>query len=91
MAVTCKRYTVTGRVQGVFFRASTRETAERLGMSGWARNLPNGHVEVVAYGDEAGQEALLEWLQHGPPYAQVESVASGKADDVTPPKGFTIR
>ncbi len=91
MAVSCKRYTVTGRVQGVFFRASTRDTAQRLGMSGWVRNLPNGDVEVVACGDDSHHAALLEWLQQGPSHAHVASVVGVVADDVTPPTGFTIR
>ena len=78
-------------MQGVFFRASTREEAGRLGMSGWARNLPNGDVEVMACGNEASQDTLLEWLRHGPPYADVQSVVGVVADEITPLKGFTIR
>jgi acylphosphatase len=59
-------------VQGVFFRASTREQAVRLGVNGYARNLLDGRVEVVACGNKDSVEALCEWLQLGPPHAQVE-------------------
>jgi len=59
-------------VQGVFFRASTREQAVRLGVTGYARNLPDGRVEVVACGYKDNVDALCEWLQQGPPHAQVE-------------------
>ena len=68
------RFLVSGRVQGVFFRASTRLEAERLGLRGHARNLPDGRVEVLACGSEAGLDALERWLWRGPPQARVESV-----------------
>jgi len=64
---------VSGRVQGVFFRASTREQAHLLGITGYARNLPDGRVEVMACGSDDGIAALCAWLQDGPPQAQVES------------------
>ena len=69
----CKRCLVAGRVQGVFFRASTRTQAQQLGVSGYARNLPDGRVEVVACGPAGDVDALCDWLQRGPPQAQVES------------------
>ncbi len=69
----CRRCLVAGRVQGVFFRASTRTQAQQLGVSGYARNLPDGRVEVVACGDAGDVDALCDWLQRGPPQAQVES------------------
>ncbi|OAX61992.1 acylphosphatase [Xanthomonas graminis] len=68
------RFLVAGRVQGVYFRASTRERALALGLDGRARNLADGRVEVVAAGEAAALEALAEWLQHGPPAARVEQV-----------------
>ena len=68
------RFLVAGRVQGVYFRASTRERALALGLDGYARNLADGRVEVVACGEAAALEALAEWLQHGPPAARVEQV-----------------
>ncbi|KAF1723907.1 acylphosphatase [Pseudoxanthomonas japonensis] len=71
------RFLVSGKVQGVFFRASTRERALDLGLSGRATNLPDGRVEVIAEGDAGALDALdaLEaWLHQGPPAARVESV-----------------
>lgn len=65
------RFLVSGKVQGVFFRASTRERALDLGLSGRATNLPDGRVDVIAEGDAA---ALDAWLHQGPPAARVESV-----------------
>jgi acylphosphatase len=70
----CWRCLVSGRVQGVFFRAGTREQAQRLGIKGWARNLPGGQVEVMACGGEAELRALRDWLWQGPPWAHVTSV-----------------
>ncbi|HKU42409.1 MAG TPA: acylphosphatase [Polyangiales bacterium] len=61
-------------MQGVFFRASTRERAQQLGCRGYARNLADGRVEVLAVGEPAAVDALNEWLWHGPPAAQVMDV-----------------
>ena len=69
-----RRCLVAGRVQGVFFRASTRARAEALGVAGHARNLPDGRVEVLACGSPAAVQALCDWLWHGPPAADVTSV-----------------
>ena len=69
-----KRALVSGRVQGVFFRDSARQEAERLGISGSARNLPDGRVEIVAEGDEEAVERLIEWCRSGPSYADVTDV-----------------
>ncbi|MBD9478373.1 acylphosphatase [Pseudoxanthomonas sp. PXM02] len=68
------RFIVSGKVQGVFFRASTRERAMDLGLSGRATNLPDGRVEVVADGDAAALDALEAWLHDGPPAARVDTV-----------------
>lgn len=65
---------VTGRVQGVFYRANTRETAERLGLSGWVRNMPDGSVEIVAEGDVKQLKALVDWCHRGPPGAKATGV-----------------
>lgn len=73
--MTAARFLVSGRVQGVFYRASTRERALALGLSGYARNLPDGRVEVVASGADAAIEALEQWLQQGPPGARVDAVS----------------
>ena len=69
--MACKRCLVTGQVQGVFFRASTREQALRLGITGYARNLADGRVEVAACGPTVKVEELCAWLQSGPPQARV--------------------
>lgn len=71
----CIRCTVAGHVQGVFFRASAREQAQRRGVTGHARNLPDGRVEVLACGAPEDVNALREWLRHGPAQARVTGVA----------------
>lgn len=70
----CTRFIVTGRVQGVFFRASTRERALQLGIAGHAKNCADGSVEVVASGTQAALDELDGWLHHGPPAARVDAV-----------------
>lgn len=62
---------ISGRVQGVFFRATTREQAMLYGLSGWVRNLPDGRVEVMASGEEEQVNHLKQWLQRGPDMAHV--------------------
>ncbi|MGD9298643.1 acylphosphatase [Thiohalocapsa sp.] len=71
----CVRCTVAGQVQGVFFRASAREEALRLGITGYAHNRPDGSVEVLACGEPEAVNALREWLRRGPPQAEVTGVA----------------
>jgi acylphosphatase len=70
----CRLFKVSGRVQGVFFRASTRDVAVPLGLNGHAINCPDGSVEVRACGDDAAIEELKTWLDRGPAYASVKSV-----------------
>ncbi|MDH5511764.1 MAG: acylphosphatase [Gammaproteobacteria bacterium] len=70
----CQRYLVSGQVQGVFFRSSTQETARRLGLTGWVRNLADGRVELVACGEEAMLQKLEQWLWQGPRHARVAAV-----------------
>lgn len=65
---------IKGRVQGVYFRLSTKEEADDLGLTGWARNLPDGAVEVVAEGPEDDIEDFVDWCRQGPPMARVDSV-----------------
>jgi acylphosphatase len=65
---------ITGRVQGVFFRAWTQQQARELGVSGWARNASDGSVEAHLEGDEAAVKALIQRLWQGPPSAEVENV-----------------
>lgn len=70
----CIHCFVSGKVQGVWFRASTQEQAEKLGLTGWARNLSDGRVEVMACGDEDKIALLYEWLKQGPALAKVSNL-----------------
>ena len=74
--MACRRFTVSGRVQGVWFRASTRSQAVRLGIRGRAVNLADGRVEVVACGEDAALDALAAWLTRGPELARVDNVTT---------------
>lgn len=74
MSIVVRRCHVSGRVQGVFYRASTRQRALELGLTGYARNLSDGRVEVLAVGDAAAVQTLLDWLSIGPPAARVAHV-----------------
>lgn len=65
---------IQGRVQGVFFRASTEDEANRLGLTGWVRNLPGGGVEAVFEGEEERVEEIIAWCHEGPSYAHVTEV-----------------
>lgn len=82
---------MTGRVQGVSYRAATADEAERLGLVGWVENRPDGSVELEAEGEAGAVAALLAWCAHGPPAARVANVA---VEDRAPRGGdtrFTIR
>ena len=79
MAVA-RRFTVRGRVQGVFFRESTRRVAESLGITGHAINLANGDVEVLACGEPAALDDLADYLKDGPTMAVVSGVSSEVVD-----------
>jgi acylphosphatase len=85
------RFLVSGKVQGVCFRAATRDEALRLGLRGHARNLPDGRVEVLAAGQGAALDALMQWLQRGPPLARVVGVERRDTDNGTVAAGFSIR
>lgn len=83
--MACRRCLVSGHVQGVFFRASTRERAQALGVTGYARNLSNGRVEVLACGAVHAVELLCGWLREGPPGARVSEVQCEACSEATPP------
>ena len=72
--MVCKRITVIGKVQGVYFRASAQEKAIALGLVGEVRNLADGNVELIACGSSDGVQQLMDWCHQGPPHAKVEQV-----------------
>lgn len=74
MATTRAHVFVSGTVQGVYYRATTRDTARDHDVDGWVRNLADGRVEAVFEGPEAAVEAMIEWCHEGSPAAQVEDV-----------------
>ena len=76
----CRHFLVSGRVQGVFFRAETEAAARRLGLTGWVSNLADGSAELVACGAEAKLVELERWLRQGPPRARVEQVKSREVE-----------
>lgn len=83
----CRFFKISGKVQGVWFRESTRQQAERLGISGHAINCPDGTVEVVACGDALAMQALRDWLKSGPATARVSSVHERRHEGDCP-EGF---
>jgi acylphosphatase len=72
--VVCKKCLVGGRVQGVFYRATAAHRARELGVTGFARNLPDGRVEVLACGERAAVQSFIDWLWTGSSASQVTSV-----------------
>ncbi|HID82831.1 MAG TPA: acylphosphatase [Chromatiales bacterium] len=88
--MACTRFLISGRVQGVFFRQSVVDEATRLGLRGYAKNLSDGRVEVLACG-EVGLLAQLEaWLHQGPPMASVSGIEKMQVNEESI-KGFTVR
>ena len=85
----CRRCWVSGRVQGVYFRGATQRRARELGLSGYARNLPDGRVEVLACGAPEAVASLCAWLWEGPPHASVAAVDC-EAVEAEVAEGFTI-
>ncbi|MGE9550529.1 acylphosphatase [Erwinia amylovora] len=90
MATICTRAWVHGLVQGVGFRYSTQHEAKARGLKGYARNLDDGSVEVLAYGEESDVEALMQWLKAGGPRsARVDRVLAEPFQPRQEPKDFT--
>jgi acylphosphatase len=81
---------VSGRVQGVYYRATTRDTARERGVDGWVRNLDDGRVEAVFEGTEAAVESMIEWCHTGSPKARVDDV-SVEYGDPDGTEGFEIK
>lgn len=81
---------VSGRVQGVYYRATTRDTAEQVGVDGWVRNLDDGRVEAVFEGDPDAVETMLEWCHEGSSAASVSDV-DVEWETAEGLEGFTVR
>ena len=88
--MVCFRVLISGRVQGVGYRYSTRKKAETLGIVGWVRNLPNGQVEALIAGNSTQIDQMIAWFHDGPPAAKVAAV---ETEEQTPQQheGFEIR
>ncbi len=85
------RVSISGRVQGVFFRDSAREKAEELGLTGWVGNTPDGRVEALFEGPSEGVRQMVDWCQQGPPQASVESVDTDFEEFRGDLEGFDVR
>lgn len=88
--MSAARFFIRGHVQGVWFRASTREHAQRLGLRGHARNLDDGRVEVLAVGEPGAIDTLARWLEHGPSNARVDGIERCAADESDASASFVI-
>jgi len=66
---------ISGKVQGVFYRASTRDKALRIGVTGWVKNIPGGNVEAVFQGEKNKVMQMIEWCKKGPAYSKVDDVS----------------
>jgi len=86
----CKQYHVFGRVQGVWYRASARDEALKLGLSGWIRNCRDGSVETVACGTPDALASFKSWLQEGPPAARVDHVEEADVGQAPEGEDFTV-
>jgi acylphosphatase len=75
-----RHLSITGRVQGVFYRAWAREQADELGVQGWICNRPDGHVEAHVEGEQAAVEQMIDRLRRGPPSADVDDIRIWDAD-----------
>ena len=82
---------VSGRVQGVFFRDSTRRRAKKLGLTGWVRNLDDGRVEAVFEGEEPAVQEMLSWAKRGPMFAKVDDLKIAFEDYCGEFNNFEIR
>lgn len=89
MSIVTRKAKVSGKVQGVFFRACTRQQAVSLKLKGYANNLADGSVEVLAQGNEESVNSLFEWLWIGSPHSQVLSVATTDISTDEIYRGFT--
>lgn len=81
---------ISGRVQGVFFRDSTREKAREVGVNGWVRNMRDGRVEAVFEGDESKVDEMIQWCHEGPGSARVDQVELSK-EEPKGEEGFSVK
>jgi len=91
MAIVRQNAVVHGRVQGVFFRHFTAKEAERLGLTGWVRNLDDGSVEAEFQGEEGAVSLMVNWLHQGSPMSQVSRVQTRMCQSVGRETGFMVR
>lgn len=82
---------ISGRVQGVCYRASTKDMADRLGLSGWVRNLADGRVEAYFEGPERDVQKAIDWCRQGPPAANVEGLEFEKMEPEEAFQGFSVK
>lgn len=82
---------ISGRVQGVFFRAETLRTALRLGLAGWVRNREDGSVEALFEGEDESVDQMLAWCRQGPPHARVDRVDMAEEPWSGDLKGFRVK
>ena len=82
---------ISGKVQGVFFRAETKRAAAGFNLSGWVRNVPDGRVEAVFEGGDENVDKILAWCHHGPPAARVQDVIVNEETYASEFKHFYIK
>lgn len=82
---------ISGRVQGVFFRAETQRAAIALNLTGWVRNTADGRVEAIFEGDDDGVDKMLAWCHVGPPHARVEKVTTNEENYTAEFRDFSIK
>jgi acylphosphatase len=82
---------ITGRVQGVWFRAFTQEKAKQFGIKGWVKNTPDGNVLVVAQGEKKDIETFIDYLRTGPPMARVDKIFTSEINGLSDFNTFSIK
>ncbi len=78
--ISSRRLLIHGKVQGVWYRAGAKAEADKLGLTGWVRNLPSGEVEALVHGEDQAIEQFIDWARQGPPAAQVARIEVSAAD-----------
>ena len=91
MAIKRQHLIISGRVQGVSYRASACEMANRLAINGWVRNLPDGQVEMLIQGEDLHVDQMIQWAQQGPRFADVSNVVVTEHSPADDFNSFSIR